>query len=1050
MKDFDRSQTTDDSIRQSETALRETVELQHRTIEVLQTALERYAAEVGDLITIRPRFRSQVQVCQIQPDVANANTKTWWPALSIPKIPMQASNTQTHLGLNEPKITVVAVSVLGIDGQRLDNAISIISERQRQSRDFIPVFLTDASDQALLRSHGYIFEYFPKASYQPERNVESFRQKLLLVWKKWNVISLIDLGAKGYLKSRFGDDWIDDLAAAAKRENMNSRFAGAAERVPDNKNGATTKASPGASKEVREQRRQLRHVRVLRACLRLGFEREALDELRHYRDGPTEPQARRRAAWVTALWLLDKDDFQSAVEAYGALSILKTLAGDKTYRKGFSVILIESLIRIGRIAEAKATCLSAWDQDQNRDFALAMSNVLAAEDKISPSFKSDELRLSWINRTFGNGSSFHIRKGDQQLSMTLDNIEVESVPLGGDLPLVSVIMPAFNAETYISTSMESVLSQTWRNIELIVVDDASTDRTLEIAGKAAQRDKRIKIVSCPENMGVGCARNVGLLRATGEFVTVQDADDWGHPKKIELQAIHLLSNSQCAANLSEHVRTTTDLVFSRWGKPGFYISQYYSSLMFRREETLRTLGFWDSVRGGVDSEYLQRFDHWYGKKAVVRIKTGPMLFARIHEQGLTSLPVIGRRGFNFGARLQYHEASKHWHQSAREMGESLRVDFPQVDRPFPAPLLMTSNAEEMPHRFDVVIATDFRVRGGTNYSSLEEIKAQIRAGLRTGLMHIPRYEYLPNRQMVNNYRELVDGKLVHVLTYGDEITADLVIFRWPPALANCPKFLPNVRANNVRIILNQAPQRRRTDEQVSYDIEEVDRRIEKLFGKKGVWAPIGPEGRAALEGYSDRFEISAEDWVNILDLSEWSLRSERPRNLKPVIGRHARDNADKWPETVEDLLRAYPDSSDCVVSILGGAEVPKAMLGTLPRNWIVRTFDAIRPYDYLCGLDLFVYFTHSKWIEAFGRVIFEAMAVGVPVLLAESFRANFGDAALYSPIADVKKAVQRVLEDENLYADQVRRGRVFVERNHVHDTHIRRISPLVKKLSGPD
>lgn len=473
--------------------------------------------------------------------------------------------------------------------------------------------------------------------------------------------------------------------------------------------------------------------------------------------------------------------------------------------------------------------------------------------------------------------------------------------------------------------------------------------------------------------------------------------------------------------------------------------------MFRREETLRNLGFWDSVRGGVeDSEYLWRFDHWYGKKAVVRIKTGPMLFARIHEQGLTNSPVTGYPGFNFGARLEYHEASEHWHQSAREKGASLRVDFPQVDRPFPAPLLMTSNAQEKPHHFDVVIATDFRVPGGTNYSSLEEIRAQISAGLRTGLMHIPRYDHLPTRRMVDNFREVADGKWVHVLTYGDEIVTDLVIFRWPPALANLPKFLPKVRANNVRIILNQTPQRRRGDDQVFYDIEEVDRRIENLFGKKGVWAPIGPEARAALEGYSDRFNVSAKDWVNILDLSEWSLRSERPSNLKPVIGRHARDHADKWPETVDALFRAYPDTSDLVVSILGGAEVPRAMLGTLPRNWTVSPFDKIRSYDYLCGLDLFVYFTHSDYIEAFGRVIFEAMAVGVPVLLPESFRASFGDAALYSPIADVQKTVKRVLEDENLYVDQVRRGRELVEQEFGHDTHIRRISPMVKKLSGPD
>ena len=102
--------------------------------------------------------------------------------------------------------------------------------------------------------------------------------------------------------------------------------------------------------------------------------------------------------------------------------------------------------------------------------------------------------------------------------------------------------------------------------------------------------------------------------------------------------------------------------------------------------------------------------------------------------------------------------------------------------------------------FDVVIATDFRVPGGTNHSTIQEIKAQSNVGLCTGLMHIPRYENLPTRPMLPNYRELVDGEHVQVLTFGDEIDTDLVIFRWPPALAHRPTFLPNVQSDNVRIV----------------------------------------------------------------------------------------------------------------------------------------------------------------------------------------------------------------------------------------------------------
>ena len=133
----------------------------------------------------------------------------------------------------------------------------------------------------------------------------------------------------------------------------------------------------------------------------------------------------------------------------------------------------------------------------------------------------------------------------------------------------------------------------------------------------------------------------------------------GHPKKIELQIVHLLSNPTVAANLSEHARASTQILYFRVaGRPGFFLAPYFGSLMFRRAEVLNNLGYWDDIRGGVeDAEFLKRVDLLYGRNKVKRLITGPMLLARLHEKSLTKSPVTGYPGFSFGARLEYQEAS---------------------------------------------------------------------------------------------------------------------------------------------------------------------------------------------------------------------------------------------------------------------------------------------------------------------------------------------------------------------------------------------------------
>lgn len=100
-------------------------------------------------------------------------------------------------------------------------------------------------------------------------------------------------------------------------------------------------------------------------------------------------------------------------------------------------------------------------------------------------------------------------------------------------PLISVIIPVYNTAPYLARCLDSVLNNTYRNLELICVNDGSTDDSLEILRDYERRDRRVVIIDKP-NGGVSSARNAGLDRMTGEYMTFVDSDDYLHPQFFSL------------------------------------------------------------------------------------------------------------------------------------------------------------------------------------------------------------------------------------------------------------------------------------------------------------------------------------------------------------------------------------------------------------------------------------------------------------------------------------------------------------------------------------
>ncbi len=102
-------------------------------------------------------------------------------------------------------------------------------------------------------------------------------------------------------------------------------------------------------------------------------------------------------------------------------------------------------------------------------------------------------------------------------------------------PLVSIIMPAYNCERYIETAIYSVMTQTYQNWELLVIDDGSTDRTPDLISALCAEDNRIRLIKNQVNMGVAKTRNKGFTLSKGQFIALLDSDDVWHPDKLERQ-----------------------------------------------------------------------------------------------------------------------------------------------------------------------------------------------------------------------------------------------------------------------------------------------------------------------------------------------------------------------------------------------------------------------------------------------------------------------------------------------------------------------------------
>ena len=401
------------------------------------------------------------------------------------------------------------------------------------------------------------------------------------------------------------------------------------------------------------------------------------------------------------------------------------------------------------------------------------------------------MQTVWVNSLLEHHQLAGFEKDFAAKPLTIDDLpnlvrEAKSYETG---PKVTVLVPVFNGEEFLGTALAGLAAQTHRNLEVLVVDDCSTDGTRALVKKWAAKDSRFKLIEAKQNGGSYRARNIGLSEATGEFVTVHDADDWSHPQKIERQVAALAKNPKLLGSISHGIRVQHERLHFYPVAGRLFMRKNISSLMFRREIVQDGIGFWDEVRFGADSEFHERMEAKFGRSSVTVINGGPLSFTRVHAASLTGGGYASTQTGITGIRRFYTDAFKDWHAKIREGKTSGKLGRASEGRPFVAPILQHDRNGRYP-KFDVVYLADLSGFQNTEY---QLVLASIKGKTNVGLIHISS----KTEVLHESVRNIIDFKNVTLLLPGDVATANQLRVLEPEVLATLPEKQPSLKADSI-------------------------------------------------------------------------------------------------------------------------------------------------------------------------------------------------------------------------------------------------------------
>lgn len=771
-----------------------------------------------------------------------------------------------------------------------------------------------------------------------------------------------------------------------------------------------------------------------------GYAKYALPELERLELDPTADVVEREdAAWFLVRWYLAHGQPERALQSIDRSKRLRAKQHPRVFLSE-----AQCLIKLGRLAEAKA-CLDEASRATGRiDFQLLASSVVRRleETRGATPQRAESAQLEIINMLLERARLAPIEKAREEEPLSISNLRCRaSARVGDQSEKVSVIVPAYNATATIGWVLGAILEQTWRNIEVLVIDDCSTDSTREIVRAIASADDRVRLIEHDANRGAYSARNTGVRHATGDLIMVHDADDWSHPQRIELQMEALRANPKLIGVKTHWVRVTQSLdIVGEWIARGTLFDLNYSSFLFRKD-LLDAIGPWDEVAVSGDGEFFSRVRAVYGEQSVLRLPPSYLVaFSLAREDSLTRGNATHLRSLFYGLRWHYKDAYLAWHARLKQD----ELPFDGARRQFPVPV-GNRPGPKRPLQVDLVVVADYAREDATFDEALSCLVAAARAGLKTAVFHWRTFELPARAPLRAAFYDACRSFAIDILAPGDNVEAHTILFISASILQHRISPTPLINARRVAVLVEDMIAGGSGVLHRPFDPAAARMHLNELFGTEGTWLATSPTVAARMNA-DQRFPRAHEQcWFPIVvgeDLYERTPLWRAGQRSRPVIGRVAEHSNAAWPSSRSALSQAYGVDQPFEVRLLGDVERAIRVLGEMPSNWSVQPSVGQQAAPFIAELDVYVHFPHEHTAGTIDRSVLHAMALGVPAIVPAELADVFGSAAVCVGPQEVAARVGELWQSKQAYMARARAGRDFVRRNHDAAAIIERLAWL--------
>lgn len=612
-----------------------------------------------------------------------------------------------------------------------------------------------------------------------------------------------------------------------------------------------------------------------------------------------------------------------------------------------------------------------------------------------------------------------------------------------DGPKVSVIIPTYCPGEGIWTAVRSLTEQTWNNLEIIIVDDASPEEYENIFASLESADARIRVIRQHHNSGSYVARNTGLAIANGQYVTTHDDDDWSHPEKIARQVSALSENEKLVATASSHIRTTPEMVFKRVNKKPVFMQLNYSSLMFRRT-LVDEIGNWDTVNRSGDAEFLMRIISNFGKSTIAELPSWPLSFSRVWEGSLTSGEMA--RGFHAYSRVLYRWAFRQWQLQAVKLHGKAKHRSEQP-RQFPRPSNLTPGMRSATlGMFDVIFVTDFFRQSKFADIVLDEMQTLSEEGFRIGYMHISSPQTIKRAGFLPRLFELqLHGDITQV-SHDDTAETRLLIVFDPAIGMFLDEFESSLVSQRSILVDRHMASLKGANIRSPTLMGQALQNLDLCFGSRFEVVGSTSQEQGALERQVPVQRILRNELLWRPHLRE---KPSTPSEVSgvPVVGFHSYGNSYRWPSTAVSFESVYV-SSKYRTHLYGNTDV---VLQKYSQS-ISEDLELISAKDrteseFLEEIDFWVYYPHPRLQDQVWKPVLDAMQAGKVVILPPKLEPIYGVAAVYAEPDGVEDVVAEFVRDSNAYIAQASRGQEFIASSYSRSSLINRIRTLTSSMT---